>query len=111
MADIEAQIRGVTEHKPASTTATPQSPRPPVIAAAQPTTPTVTTNDRPHEDVPPSQMAGNPDPLRGEKYGDPSDGLWSMYLTEAEKQDKDVTESWKGDTEGILVFTAAISQS
>ncbi|KAH9029491.1 hypothetical protein EDB85DRAFT_2251331 [Lactarius pseudohatsudake] len=33
MADIEAQIRGVTEHKPASTTATPQSPQPPVIAA------------------------------------------------------------------------------
>ncbi len=42
----------------------------------------------------------------GEKYGDSSDGLWSMYLTEAEKQDKDVTESWKGDTEGILVFVS-----
>ena len=27
-----------------------------------------------------------------------------MYLTEAEKQDKEVTESWKGDTDGILVF-------
>ena len=27
-----------------------------------------------------------------------------MYLTEAEKQDKEVTDSWKGDTDGILVF-------
>ncbi|KAI9428401.1 hypothetical protein H4582DRAFT_1769883, partial [Lactarius indigo] len=35
--------------------------------------------------------------------------LWSMYLTEAEKQDKDVTESWKGDAEGILVFTGLFS--
>ncbi len=29
-----------------------------------------------------------------------------MYLTEAEKQDTEVTESWKGDTEGILVFVS-----
>ena len=29
-----------------------------------------------------------------------------MYLTEAEKQDKDVIESWKGDTDGILVFVS-----
>ncbi|KAH9170378.1 hypothetical protein EDB89DRAFT_2098028, partial [Lactarius sanguifluus] len=112
MADIEAQIHGVTEHLPASSTATPQSPQPAVIAAAQPTTSSInpqTTNDRPYGDVPPPQIAGNPDPQRGEKYGDPSDGLWSMYLTEAEKQDKDVTESWKGDTEGILVFTGLFS--
>ncbi|KAI9457988.1 hypothetical protein BJY52DRAFT_447096 [Lactarius psammicola] len=32
-----------------------------------------------------------------------------MYLTEAEKQDNEVTESWKGDTEGILVFTGLFS--
>ncbi|KAN0137389.1 hypothetical protein V8E53_004834 [Lactarius tabidus] len=32
-----------------------------------------------------------------------------MYLTEAEKQDKDVIESWKGDTDGILVFTGLFS--
>jgi hypothetical protein len=42
----------------------------------------------------------------GEKYGDSSDTVWSMYLTEAEKQDKDVIESWKGDTDGILVFVS-----
>jgi hypothetical protein len=41
-----------------------------------------------------------------ENHGDSSDGLWSMYLTEAEKQDKEVTESWKGDTDGILVFVS-----
>ncbi|KAF8266731.1 hypothetical protein EI94DRAFT_1584058, partial [Lactarius quietus] len=29
--------------------------------------------------------------------------LWSIYLTEAEKQDTEVTESWKGDTDGICV--------
>ncbi|KAH9016055.1 hypothetical protein EDB84DRAFT_1239316, partial [Lactarius hengduanensis] len=37
------------------------------------------------------------------------DGLWSMYLTEAEKQDAEVLESWKGDTNGILVFTGLFS--
>jgi hypothetical protein len=41
-----------------------------------------------------------------ENHGDSSDGLWSMYLTEAEKQDTEVTESWKGDTDGILVFVS-----
>ncbi|KAH8981019.1 hypothetical protein EDB92DRAFT_1805449, partial [Lactarius akahatsu] len=35
--------------------------------------------------------------------------LWSMYLTEAEKQDKEVTETWKGDTDRILVFTGLFS--
>jgi hypothetical protein len=29
-----------------------------------------------------------------------------MYLTEAEKQDKDIIESWTGDTGGILVFVS-----
>ncbi|KAH9030921.1 hypothetical protein EDB85DRAFT_1866111, partial [Lactarius pseudohatsudake] len=35
--------------------------------------------------------------------------LWSIYLTEAEKQDSGVTENWKGDTDGILVFTGLFS--
>ena len=30
-----------------------------------------------------------------------------MYLTEAEREDKEITESWKGDAEGILVFVSA----
>ncbi len=32
-----------------------------------------------------------------------------MYLTEAEKEDKEITENWKGDTDGILVFVSAHS--
>ncbi|KAH8990164.1 hypothetical protein EDB86DRAFT_2807450, partial [Lactarius hatsudake] len=45
----------------------------------------------------------------GENHGDSSDGLWSIYLTEAEKQDQQVIESWKGDADGILVFTGLFS--
>lgn len=41
-----------------------------------------------------------------ENHGDSSDGLWSIYLTEAEKQDAEITENWKGDTDGILVFVS-----
>ena len=37
-------------------------------------------------------------------YGDPSDRLFSIYLAQADKFDKEQSESWKGDTEGILVF-------
>ena len=37
-------------------------------------------------------------------YGDPSDKLFSVYLAHADKFDKEQSESWKGDTEGILVF-------
>ncbi|KAI9457991.1 hypothetical protein BJY52DRAFT_1108182, partial [Lactarius psammicola] len=34
---------------------------------------------------------------------------WSMYLTKAEKQDNEVTENWKGETDGVLVFTGLFS--
>ncbi|KAI9457961.1 hypothetical protein BJY52DRAFT_1373901, partial [Lactarius psammicola] len=34
---------------------------------------------------------------------------WSIYLTEAEKQDTEVLERWKGDANGILVFTGLFS--
>lgn len=27
-----------------------------------------------------------------------------MYLTEAEKEDKELTEAWKGEADSILVF-------
>ena len=30
-----------------------------------------------------------------------------MYLTEAEKEDKEITESWQGNADGILVFVSA----
>ncbi|KAH9173290.1 hypothetical protein EDB89DRAFT_1905319 [Lactarius sanguifluus] len=67
--------------------------------------PTTTTNNR--EDA----LAPLPDtnPQRGENYGDSSGRLWMLYLTEAEKEDKEITENWKGDTEGILVFTGLFS--
>ncbi len=37
-------------------------------------------------------------------YGDPSDKLFSVYLAQADQFDKEQSEGWKGDTEGILVF-------
>src|SRR6266404_1840992 len=49
--------------------------------------------------------------ILGENQGDSSDGLWSIYLTEADKQDKGVTESWKGDTDGILVFVSLVQSA
>ncbi|KAI0268953.1 hypothetical protein BGY98DRAFT_324556 [Russula aff. rugulosa BPL654] len=42
-------------------------------------------------------------------YGDPSDKIFSVYLAQADKFDKEQSESWKGDTEGILVFTGLFS--
>jgi hypothetical protein len=33
-----------------------------------------------------------------------ADALFSMYNQRAEKHDEKMTESWKGDAEGILVF-------
>ncbi|KAI0055254.1 hypothetical protein BV25DRAFT_1921960 [Artomyces pyxidatus] len=40
---------------------------------------------------------------------DPSGRIWSLYLSHAEKYDKALSESWKGDTGGILVFTGLFS--
>ena len=34
----------------------------------------------------------------------PADKFWSTYLEDAEKQDHALAESWKGDTDGILIF-------
>ncbi|KAN0118362.1 hypothetical protein V8E52_005338, partial [Russula decolorans] len=51
--------------------------------------------------APPNIVDGN--------YGDPSDKLFSVYLAQADKFDKEQSESWKGDTEGILVFTGLFS--
>ncbi|KAI0252033.1 hypothetical protein BJV78DRAFT_1154009 [Lactifluus subvellereus] len=38
-----------------------------------------------------------------------ADALFSMYNQRAEKYDEKMTESWKGDAEGILVFTGLFS--
>ncbi|KAH9031425.1 hypothetical protein EDB83DRAFT_1843985 [Lactarius deliciosus] len=104
--DLEAQSRDVPEAQPEI------SPDPPPTNIADPQLPTgadsqsqATNSKELH--VP--KTVGNSDLQRDENHGDPSDGLWAMYLTEAEKQDKEVTESWKGDTDGILVFTGLFS--
>ncbi|KAH9167866.1 hypothetical protein EDB89DRAFT_2074495 [Lactarius sanguifluus] len=44
-----------------------------------------------------------------ENYGDPSGRLWSMYLTEAKKEDGQITKKWTEDTNGVLVFTGLFS--
>jgi hypothetical protein len=36
--------------------------------------------------------------------GDPSDKMWLMYLSESEKHDKDISDAWKDDANGVLVF-------
>ncbi|KAH8979312.1 hypothetical protein EDB83DRAFT_1467802 [Lactarius deliciosus] len=42
-------------------------------------------------------------------FSDGSEPLFSMYLERAEEEDKKMAESWKGDAEGILVFTGLFS--
>lgn len=34
----------------------------------------------------------------------PSAKLWSVYISEAEKYDKGLVESWKSAMEGMLIF-------
>ncbi|KAI0260414.1 hypothetical protein BC834DRAFT_1012336 [Gloeopeniophorella convolvens] len=64
---------------------------------------------------PPPTVAneGPPDPaqtnLTDGNHGDSSDRLFTIYLAQAERYDKEQSESWKGDTEGILVFTGLFS--
>ncbi|VDB85461.1 unnamed protein product [Peniophora sp. CBMAI 1063] len=38
-------------------------------------------------------------------FVNPSDKFWSLYIEDAEKYDKVRLERWKGDTDGILIFT------
>ncbi|KAI0031998.1 hypothetical protein K488DRAFT_86262 [Vararia minispora EC-137] len=44
-------------------------------------------------------------PTQEPAFTDPTDSLWSLYLAEADKEDAVLVESWKGDTDGILIFT------
>ncbi|KAH9018712.1 hypothetical protein EDB85DRAFT_600317, partial [Lactarius pseudohatsudake] len=41
--------------------------------------------------------------------GDPSDKTWLMYLSESEKYDKAISDGWKDDANGVLVFTGLFS--
>ncbi|KAI9435373.1 hypothetical protein BJY52DRAFT_1390697 [Lactarius psammicola] len=45
----------------------------------------------------------------GEIYGGSSAKLWSMYLTEIEKQDKEMVERWKGEADSALMFAGLFS--
>ncbi|KAH9017271.1 hypothetical protein EDB85DRAFT_678763 [Lactarius pseudohatsudake] len=82
-------------------------PHPTVTVVSQPQVSNI--NERHHGNASAPRIEENPGAQRGENQGDSSDGLWSMYLTEAEKQDDKAAESWKGDTDGILVFTGLFS--
>ncbi|KAI0318751.1 hypothetical protein OF83DRAFT_1170800 [Amylostereum chailletii] len=42
-------------------------------------------------------------------YGDSSAKLWSLYLSEADKYDRGLADTWKEDTNGILIFTGLFS--
>ncbi|KAJ7157709.1 hypothetical protein C8R43DRAFT_405093 [Mycena crocata] len=37
--------------------------------------------------------------------------IWAVYVSEAEKYDKGLVESWKGDMEGMLIFAGLFSAS
>ncbi|KAJ7137330.1 hypothetical protein C8R43DRAFT_844646, partial [Mycena crocata] len=37
--------------------------------------------------------------------------LWAIYVSEAEKYDKGLVESWKSDMDGILIFAGLFSAS
>ncbi|KAJ7829458.1 hypothetical protein B0H13DRAFT_1655736, partial [Mycena leptocephala] len=40
-----------------------------------------------------------------------SSKLWAVYVSEAEKYDKSLVESWKSDMEGMLIFAGLFSAS
>jgi hypothetical protein len=37
-------------------------------------------------------------------FNNAQDTLWSQYLADADAHDKNLTDSWMGDTDGILIF-------
>jgi hypothetical protein len=131
--DIEAQTKGITGTQ--TKTQLPIIPNPPPtanaahhqlpISADVDPQPQATNTNQDHDGNPPVQQppansqvqlgmfkffcaftSYNLNHVIDENHGDSSDGLWSMYLTESEKQDAEVTGSWKGDTDGILVFVS-----
>lgn len=49
--------------------------------------------------------------MKSPRYEDPSAKLWYSYLTEAEKHDCALAQSWKGDMDAILIFAGLFSAS
>src|SRR5260370_41711635 len=37
---------------------------------------------------------------------DPENEMWNMYLNEVKEEDKRITDAWKEDANGILVFVS-----
>lgn len=37
--------------------------------------------------------------------------MWAVYISEAEKYDKALVESWKSDMEGLLIFVSRFAVS
>jgi len=57
-------------------------------------------------------QSGQSHPPQGESgFVDGSGPLFSMYLQLASEEDKKMTESWKGDADGILIFVSRHSSS
>ncbi|KAI0259113.1 hypothetical protein BC834DRAFT_1019804, partial [Gloeopeniophorella convolvens] len=61
-------------------------------------------------------MKTSPPQSAGDAIGVPSDGsdaelaqFWSFLLKRTEKRGKELVDSWKGDAEGILIFTGLFS--
>ncbi|KAI0313981.1 hypothetical protein OF83DRAFT_1285860 [Amylostereum chailletii] len=56
----------------------------------------------------PTMNAGQPwyrsDGTQEKVYNDPVDRFWALYLADADKKDTEMTDSMKGDTDGILIF-------
>ncbi|KAI0266170.1 hypothetical protein BC834DRAFT_144969 [Gloeopeniophorella convolvens] len=44
-----------------------------------------------------------------ESYGDTSGKMWTLFLSKADKHDKEVLDAWKGDMKGILNFAGLFS--
>ncbi|KAI0055621.1 hypothetical protein BV25DRAFT_1832997 [Artomyces pyxidatus] len=52
---------------------------------------------------------GDEHPGNEGSYADPSGKLWTMYMDQAGEYDIELAESWKGDTDGIIIFTSLFS--
>jgi len=57
------------------------------------------------------QSGQNRPPQEESRFGDGSEPLCSMYLNLAGKEDKKMTDNWKGDADGILIFVSRHSTS
>jgi hypothetical protein len=57
----------------------------------------------------PPQLAQNGAPQGEFVFVDGSGPLFTMYLETAGEEDKKVTDSWKADADGILVFVSRVT--